>query len=95
MARPFRGPAADAPTRGPLGRAGADSTLGQSGSSRVTAMGRDIYAASAPVVVETCRRVLDDTPGTGGTFVAGQLFDAADVLAALAPAITIQRTDSH
>jgi hypothetical protein len=66
-----------------------------SGTSRVAASGRDIYAASAPMVVEACLRVLNGTPGTGGTFVAGQLFGASDFLAALAPGIYVQRLERH
>ncbi len=65
------------------------------GVSRVAANGQDIYAVSAPMVVEACVRVLDGAPGVGGTLVAGQLFDASDFLAALAPAIIVQRLNPN
>lgn len=53
---------------------------------RATASGRDIYAITAPLVVEAMERVLDGRHGTFGATTAGEGFDAGDVLAALAPA---------
>ncbi|WP_229076634.1 trans-acting enoyl reductase family protein [Actinoplanes sp. DH11] len=50
---------------------------------RVSASGRDIYAVTAPVVVEGAARLLDGRHRGGGAAAPGQAFDAADVLAAL------------
>jgi hypothetical protein len=63
------------------------------GARRITASGQDIYAVSAPMVVEACRRVIDGAPAPGGTFVAGERFDASDFLAALSTSIAVQRLD--
>ncbi len=54
---------------------------------RAAARGRDIYAVTAPLVVEAVARVLRDAPPRGGVFAPGAHFDAADFLAALAPDI--------
>lgn len=51
---------------------------------RATARGRDIYAVTAPLVVEAVERVLDGAASAGGVFAPGELFDARDFLAALA-----------
>jgi short subunit dehydrogenase-like uncharacterized protein len=53
--------------------------------TRITATGRDIYAVTAPIVVEACARVLADPPTTGGAFAPAQLFEANDFLASLMP----------
>lgn len=45
--------------------------------------GRDIYAVSAPIVVEGVARLLGDRHHGAGACAPGQAFDAADVLAAL------------
>jgi hypothetical protein len=58
-------------------------------SRRMAAFGRDIYASSAPMVVEACVRVLSDPAATGGTFAPAELFDADDFLAALAPDLQV------
>ena len=50
---------------------------------RLTASGRDIYAVTAPIVVEGVVRLLGDQHA-GGAFAPGEAFDAADVLATLA-----------
>lgn len=52
---------------------------------RVSARGRDIYAFTAPLVVEALLRVLDgQTPGhTSGAVAPGEVFDAAAFLKAL------------
>ena len=52
---------------------------------RATLRGRDIYAITAPLVVEAVERVLSDARARGGVFAPGALFDAQDFLAALAP----------
>jgi hypothetical protein len=52
---------------------------------RASVQGRDIYASTAPLVVEAVERVLKAPPATGGVFAPGELFDARDFLAAAAP----------
>jgi hypothetical protein len=64
------------------------------GRGRILAHGRDIYAVSAPLVAEACARVLAGPPTRGGTYVPGELFDAAAVLSALAPVLDVQRQDA-
>ncbi len=64
---------------------------GEGQSRRLAAFGRDIYAASAPLVVEACMRLLSQSPpGGGGTFAPAELFDPQDFLAALSPDIRVQ-----
>jgi Saccharopine dehydrogenase NADP binding domain len=55
-----------------------------SGTRRLSASGRDIYAVTAPVVTEGVVRLLDGRHHGPGASAPGQVFDAADVLAALA-----------
>ena len=50
---------------------------------RITSSGRDIYAVTAPIVVEGAVRLLDGRHRGPGAMAPGQAFDAADVLAAL------------
>ena len=52
---------------------------------RATVRGRDIYAVTAPLVVEAVERVLSNPKTQGGVFAPGALFDAQVFLAALAP----------
>lgn len=52
---------------------------------RATASGRDIYAVSAPLVVEAATRIMDGRVDRTGVAAAGELFDAADFLGALDP----------
>ncbi len=52
---------------------------------RASARGRDIYAITAPLVVEAVERVLNGGAAHGGVFAPGALFDAQDFLTALAP----------
>ena len=56
---------------------------------RATARGRDIYAITAPLVVEAVERILSAPRAKGGVFAPGALFDAQDFLAALAPDILL------
>lgn len=56
------------------------------GSHRATAWGRDIYAVSAPLVVEAAARLLADGPIRTGAGTLGSAFDPHSLLAALAPA---------
>ena len=51
---------------------------------RATASGQDIYAVSAPIIVEAAVRLIaGDTGVSGGVRSLGELFDARDFLAAL------------
>ena len=50
---------------------------------RIICSGRDIYAVSAPVVVEGAARLLDGRHRGPGAMAPGQAFDASDVLDAL------------
>jgi short subunit dehydrogenase-like uncharacterized protein len=60
-------------------------------SRRITASGRDIYAVSAPLVVEACMRIVSERPRkNGGTFAPAELFDPQDFLAALSSDIRVQ-----
>jgi hypothetical protein len=52
---------------------------------RAAAGGRDIYAITAPLVVEAVERIVDGRHGTLGVTTAGATFDARDFLAALSP----------
>lgn len=53
---------------------------------RAAASGQDIYAVSAPLMVEAMERMLDGRCRRHGVLAAGEAFDAADFLSALAPA---------
>jgi short subunit dehydrogenase-like uncharacterized protein len=63
---------------------------GEGLSRRLAAFGRDIYAVSAPLVVEACMRVLSQSPAKGGTFAPAELFDPQDFLAALGSDIRVE-----
>ena len=52
---------------------------------RVSAAGRDIYAVTAPLVVETALRVLPVARESTGVFAAGAIADPKDVLGSLSP----------
>lgn len=52
---------------------------------RAVASGRDIYAVTAPLVVEAIGRLLDPETPVAGAVAPGQIFDAADFLDALSP----------
>lgn len=56
---------------------------------RATARGQDIYAVTAPLVVEALDRVLTDRTKAVGVASAGEIFDAPDFLHALAPHIAL------
>src|SRR4030095_9875152 len=53
---------------------------------RVIARGRDIYAVSAPIVVEGAQRIAAGAVRTTGVVAAGEVFDARDFLDSLGPA---------
>ncbi|WP_338640962.1 saccharopine dehydrogenase family protein [Burkholderia pyrrocinia] len=62
-----------------------DAIVVQGGTThRVTASGRDIYAVSAPIIVEAAVRLMTGkSVVSGGVRSLGELFDARDFLAAL------------
>jgi uncharacterized protein YbjT (DUF2867 family) len=53
---------------------------------RAVASGRDIYAITAPIVVEAAHRAVNGLARTSGVVAAGEAFDARDFLKSLAPA---------
>jgi hypothetical protein len=53
---------------------------------RVVARGQDIYAVTAPIVVEATQRVVASAAKTTGAVAAGEIFDARDFLRSLGPA---------
>lgn len=62
------------------------------GERRLTATGRDIYAVTAPIVVEATVRLLDGRSTAVGVRAPDEAFDADDVLRALSPEhLTITR----
>ncbi|WP_294121445.1 saccharopine dehydrogenase NADP-binding domain-containing protein [Sphingomonas sp.] len=50
---------------------------------RLSASGRDIYAVTAPLVVEAVERLFDGKTRPPGVYTAGQIFDARDFLQSL------------
>jgi hypothetical protein len=62
-----------------------DVSIIQGGTTRrATATGRDIYAVSAPIIVEATARLLSGKAArVGGVASLGEIFDARDFLAAL------------
>jgi len=52
---------------------------------RAVAIGRDIYAVTAPLVVEATERVLGGLVATAGVLTAGEAFEARDFLRSLCP----------
>lgn len=64
----------------------ADVVVRKDGRTRrAIAHGRDIYAFSAPLVVEALRRILEGEVGASGAHAPGAIFDARAFLQALAP----------
>jgi short subunit dehydrogenase-like uncharacterized protein len=55
------------------------------GAKRAVARGQDIYAVSAPLVVEAAARLMRADFGRSGALALGQAFDAGDFLATLSP----------
>ena len=53
---------------------------------RAVARGRDIYAITAPIVVEATERAVKGLVKTTGVVAAGEAFDARDFLRSLSPA---------
>ncbi|MBV1850488.1 saccharopine dehydrogenase family protein [Catellatospora tritici] len=56
---------------------------------RVVARGQDIYAVTAPLVVEAVHRILTGQTSKVGVLSAGEVFDAPGFLHALSPHITV------
>jgi hypothetical protein len=56
---------------------------------RAVARGQDIYAITAPLVVEAVDRILTGRTRTVGVASAGEIFDAPDFLRALTPHISL------
>jgi hypothetical protein len=52
---------------------------------RIAASGRDIYAITAPLMVEAVQRLLDGRAVIQGASAPGEIFDALDFLKALSP----------
>ncbi|MDH2412893.1 saccharopine dehydrogenase NADP-binding domain-containing protein [Nocardioides sp. CER19] len=68
-----------------------------SDTSRISAAGRDIYAVSAPIVVEGVVRMLEGRYAGPGALAPAQAFDADDVLTALrrsAAGLVVERDGS-
>jgi Saccharopine dehydrogenase NADP binding domain len=59
-------------------------------SRRITASGHDIYAISAPLVVEACMRIVSEKPRKGGAFAPAELFEPQEFLAALGSDIHVE-----
>lgn len=53
---------------------------------RAVAAGRDIYALTAPIVVEALERILENRLTRTGVAAVGEIFDARDFLESLSPA---------
>lgn len=57
---------------------------------RAVTRGQDIYAITAPLVVEAVDRVLSGRTHAVGVASAGKVFDARDFLRALSPHLTLE-----
>ncbi len=60
------------------------------GERRAVARGRDIYAVTAPLVVEAVDRILTGRTRTAGVASAGAIFDAPDFLGALSSHLSLE-----
>jgi short subunit dehydrogenase-like uncharacterized protein len=60
---------------------------------RISASGHDIYAVTAPLVVEACMRLVSDRHVKVGAFAPAELFDSQNFLAALSADICVQSVD--
>lgn len=92
--RDLRDPATPAPTASDaLGRSEQrfvlDAVVRKDGRTRrASAHGRDIYAITAPLIVEALQRIVDGRSGATGVAAPGEAFDARDFLRSL-PALTV------
>jgi hypothetical protein len=57
----------------------------RAGARRALARGQDIYAVTAPIVVEAAARLREPSPGRRGALALGQAFDPLAFISALAP----------
>ncbi len=57
---------------------------------RAIALGRDIYATTAPIVAEALERILDGRLRATGVLAPGEAFDARDFLRALSPHLCVE-----
>ncbi len=58
--------------------------------TRVSASGRDIYAATAPLIVGACLKLLNGPPTRAGVRAPGEIFDCRAFLADLTPEIQVK-----
>jgi hypothetical protein len=65
------------------------SREGRSEERRAIARGRDIYAVTAPIVVEAAERIIDGRFKATGVVAAGEAFDAQDFLRSLRPDVSL------
>jgi hypothetical protein len=63
-----------------------------SAERRIVARGRDIYAVSAPIVVEAAQRTVNNPGKIRGVVAAGEAFDARDFLNSLSPEHVVVET---
>jgi len=63
-----------------------------SAERRIVARGRDIYAVSAPIVVEATQRTVNNPGKIHGVVAAGEAFDAGDFLNSLSPEHVVVET---
>jgi hypothetical protein len=56
---------------------------------RAIARGRDIYAITAPIVVEAAERILEGRFNATGVVAAGEIFDAQDFLMSIRPDVSL------
>lgn len=63
---------------------------GDGQSRQIAAFGRDIYAVTAPIIVEACMRVVSHRPRKGGAFAPAELFEPRHFLAALGTDIRVE-----
>ncbi|MGC8518323.1 MAG: saccharopine dehydrogenase NADP-binding domain-containing protein [Steroidobacteraceae bacterium] len=61
----------------------------------IAVAGQDIYAVTAPIVVEACLQVLQNPPAMGGTFAPGELLDTRAIFSALQPHLTVMRREGE
>jgi hypothetical protein len=68
--------------------------IGPDGTRLATARGRDIYAVTAPLVVEAAQRLIRHAGHEPGAFAPGAIFDAADFLGSFPPTVlAVEFTD--
>lgn len=63
-----------------------EATVRRGGAERrAIAKGRDIYAVTAPIIVEAAERILDGRTKAFGTVAAGEIFNAREFLETISP----------